>query len=309
MDCLLGTNWDTRQKKYLLGSLKKVPPREQELYELSTAYIYAKHEAKLCTKMPKTQANTGLACENNEADTFTETKNNETEIISDELFTLETSKKAPYPQTVNMWRAALDIGFNLSRMKKKKVMYILPLEEFPSFIHDFSFQGETGFFVFLQKFAQAFFKGYEVKLMPGLNIQEEGWKITTRVHKVTGQQQLLVKDLYKYLKKRIPKDAYCILGITWTDLYPSEEWNFVLGEAAAIHRSGTISFGRFEPKLYKDNKVPPLIEEIDAKLIWRMMKVTKKYSVLCDSVFYHILRLASDIYYFIIFFQFFRVNW
>ena len=50
-----------------------------------------------------------------------------------------------------------------------------------------------------------------------------------RHHKKTGEKQLLVSDIYSNMKKAVPSDGYCMLGITWTDLYPSENLNFVLG--------------------------------------------------------------------------------
>lgn len=39
-------------------------------------------------------------------------------------------------------------------------------------------------------------------------------------------------DLLQFLKKRKPKDAFCIVGITMIDLYPKDSWNFVFGQAS-----------------------------------------------------------------------------
>lgn len=39
-------------------------------------------------------------------------------------------------------------------------------------------------------------------------------------------------DLLRFLMKKKPKDAFCIVGITMIDLYPKESWNFVFGQAS-----------------------------------------------------------------------------
>ena len=39
-------------------------------------------------------------------------------------------------------------------------------------------------------------------------------------------------DLLGFLKKRMPKDAFCVVGITMIDLYPRDSWNFVFGLAS-----------------------------------------------------------------------------
>lgn len=43
---------------------------------------------------------------------------------------------------------------------------------------------------------------------------------------------LFIGDLLAFLKKRKPKDAFCIVGITMIDLYPKDSWNFVFGQAS-----------------------------------------------------------------------------
>lgn len=41
-----------------------------------------------------------------------------------------------------------------------------------------------------------------------------------------------IGDLLVFLKKRKPKDAFCIVGVTVIDLYPKDSWNFVFGQAS-----------------------------------------------------------------------------
>ena len=73
----------------------------------------------------------------------------------------------------------------------------------------------------------------------------------------------------------LPSDAFAVVGISWTDLYPSAKQNFVLGQAAAEKRSAVVSFGRFETNRGPD--APALksedIMEVDSELIWKMFKV------------------------------------
>jgi len=60
-----------------------------------------------------------------------------------------------------------------------------------------------------------------------------------------GFDQLLVPDLFSILKKKVPSDAYCLVGVTMYDLYPRESWNFVFGQASLSGRYGVFSFARY----------------------------------------------------------------
>ena len=58
-----------------------------------------------------------------------------------------------------------------------------------------------------------------------------------------------------YLKSHLPADGYCIVGLTWVDLYPGDEWNFVLGESSCVDGCAVMSFGHFEPQSYINNQL------------------------------------------------------
>ena len=62
-----------------------------------------------------------------------------------------------------------------------------------------------------------------------------------------------ISDLLNVLKTYLPADGYCVIGLTWVDLYPGEEWNFVLGESSCVDGCAVMSFGHFEPQSY-DNR-------------------------------------------------------
>jgi archaemetzincin len=48
----------------------------------------------------------------------------------------------------------------------------------------------------------------------------------------------------RILKAHLPDDAVVYLGITTADLYPSEDWNFVFGQARFEERVGVYSVAR-----------------------------------------------------------------
>jgi len=74
--------------------------------------------------------------------------------------------------------------------------------------------------------------------------------ITSRRNPWTGQRQLLTGDILNALEAQLPKDAFALLGITMTDLYPGPGWNFVFGQASLRDRVGVDSFARYDPSFY-----------------------------------------------------------
>ncbi|XP_071956836.1 archaemetzincin-2-like [Antedon mediterranea] len=100
---------------------------------------------------------------------------------------------------------------------------------------------------------------------------------------VTVKKQILVSDLYSSLHSsfNIPRSNY-ILALTWTDLYPTEELNFVLEEASYSCRCAVFGFGRYEPKSYVstpdgDNANKAITDEnklaLDGQLLWKLIRV------------------------------------
>ena len=60
-----------------------------------------------------------------------------------------------------------------------------------------------------------------------------------------GSQQILTTYLlYDVLRPRLPKDAVVIIGLTATDLWPGEGWNYVFGQASLSDRVGVWSIHR-----------------------------------------------------------------
>lgn len=162
-----------------------------------------------------------------------------------------------------MWRSPIQL--HRLNYRQRQVIYLQPLGEFPEFIENFSYENIQGFFNFLQTFLACFFYGFEIKVLP--TISHGDYK--TRIHEKTGKEQILVGPVLSYLGKLLPSDGAAIIGASWTDLYPKESLNFLLGQGSLGTRSAAFCFGRFEPKLDSWND----ISEITADLIWKIVKV------------------------------------
>jgi archaemetzincin len=102
------------------------------------------------------------------------------------------------------------------------------------------------------QFAEAFFT-MEVAMLPPIDIAQE--HIRNRRNPSSGQTQLLTTDLLDLLRKHLPGDAFALLGITMTDLYPDPQWNFVFGQASLRDRVGVYSFARYYSALSEGERV------------------------------------------------------
>ncbi|MBC7822048.1 MAG: hypothetical protein IAG10_34615 [Planctomycetaceae bacterium] len=108
----------------------------------------------------------------------------------------------------------------------------------------------------LREFTEAYFT-LETKLLPTLTIPAD--QITTRVREGTDRAQWFANHLLQMLEPQLPADAYCLLGITLTDLFSSQTPTYVFGQASLRNRTGVFSFARFDPTFY-DEPAPPDVE-------------------------------------------------
>lgn len=275
-----------QNRQFLIGDLSDLIPREQKLYSLSE---YVLNPTKEVVKSD----DLGISIIRFETENGNDTKemdkgdsgNVSMDDISVEnvevsnLFIAKQLKKKLYlTQSFIQWKTChgYETMFSCCRPIKRTI-YIQPVDNFPDFIKEFEFKLDSyrhsfNFFTFMQAFAEIFFSGMTVRILPGFNLVSSKWNIKTRVHSKTGQKQYLVGDFFTKLSRVMPPDGYCIMGIIWTDLYPCEKLNFVLGEASNLHKAGIHCFGRFEPKTYELESHKD-ISEIEGKLIWRLIKV------------------------------------
>jgi len=137
-------------------------------------------------------------------------------------------------------------------------IYLQPLGVFP--------EGLSPSLEKLRAFTAAYF-ALEVEVLDPLLI--DTGNIRSRRNPYTGNQQMLTTDILSLLKKRLPKDAFCVLSITMEDLYPDPSWNFVFGQASFRDRVGVFSFVRYDPAFYGQDRE----NNYQEKLLRRSFKV------------------------------------
>ncbi|MFP4347653.1 MAG: archaemetzincin [Thermodesulfobacteriota bacterium] len=167
--------------------------------------------------------------------------------------------------------------------ERRNTLYLQPLGEFPE---DRSPSPDL-----LEAYGAAFFD-MPVKRLPILSINRMG--LTTRVNPMTGNRQILTRDVLALLKRRLPDDAFCILAFTMEDLYPDPSWNFVFGQASLRERVGVFSFARYDPAFYGENRG----EDYRETLLRRSCKVlaheTAHMFHLAHCVYFHCLMNGSN---------------
>jgi archaemetzincin len=119
----------------------------------------------------------------------------------------------------------------------RNVLYVLPVGPMPAEL------GPT--IDELESYAHAFF-GLPVRVLPTLD--PEALDVTRRVHH--GGGQLNATDILDRMEPQLPDDAYCMIAVTWSDLYPDDTYNFVFGLARLTARVGVFSFARLHPDFY-----------------------------------------------------------
>jgi len=155
----------------------------------------------------------------------------------------------------------------------RRVIYLQPLGEFAP--------GASPPLEQLKDFTAAYFS-MEVKALPAISMEQA--RLTTRMHH--GKEQILAPAVLGFLKRRLPADAFCMLAITMTDLYPEPSWNFVFGMASLQERVGVFSFARYDPA--GDGKARE--KEHEALIMERSCKVLAHETA-------HMFGLAHCIYY------------
>ncbi len=141
---------------------------------------------------------------------------------------------------------------------KRRIIYLQPLGDFPP--------GKAPPEDLLREYAAAWFV-MNVRILPRLVITDAG--LTLRRNPTTQNRQLLTADILELLKKKVPEDAFCLLGITMEDLYPDPSWNFVFGQASLRERVGVYSFARYDPAFYGQPRGP----DYEKTLLRRSCKV------------------------------------
>ena len=66
----------------------------------------------------------------------------------------------------------------------------------------------------------------------------------------TGKKQYNAQDILDDLWRYLKPDAFCLIAVVITDLYPRFDWNFVFGLASFRERTGVFSFARYDPRFF-----------------------------------------------------------
>lgn len=103
----------------------------------------------------------------------------------------------------------------------------------------------------VRTYAAAFYQ-MPVRLLPAYDPHD--LEFSPRRNPRSGQRQVLTTDILKFLQTKLPADAYCLLGVTMTDLYPEPSWNYVFGQASLAERVGVFSYARYDPAFWGDER-------------------------------------------------------
>lgn len=170
-------------------------------------------------------------------------------------------------------------GFILTDVQRvseqRRVIYLQPLGEFPA--------DSAPSLDALREYAAAFFQ-LEVVLLPAELFESAAFQ--PRLNSSTKKPQLLSTAILTWLARQLPDDAFCLIAVTMSDLYPAPDWNFVYGQASSLHRTGVFSFARHDPLFFSESRP----DDFDALMLRRSCK-TLVHEIA------HIFGLAHCIYY------------
>lgn len=139
------------------------------------------------------------------------------------------SEREEEGQTFEQWQ---DYEPNIPS-PERRVIYLQPVGPFSG--------PRTVDLLQLQRFATTFFQ-LPVVVRDTMPID----RFPTREH--FGGLQIKAGDVLDALREDVPTDAYCVIAVTMTDLYPRPSWNFVFGMASLRDRVGVFSFARYSPQ-------------------------------------------------------------
>ena len=134
-------------------------------------------------------------------------------------------------QTFNQYLSARP---NLPDRARKK-LYILPVGTFEKDIAP-----DLGL---LKEYTAAYYHPLEVQMLPAVADKD----VPAKERLNGGKKQWLSAQVLAWMWHRLPQDAYAMIAVTMTDLYPEESWNFVFGQATIKYRVGVFSFARYHP--------------------------------------------------------------
>jgi len=103
---------------------------------------------------------------------------------------------------------------------------------------------------FLSIFYELPIERLEQKTLDSTKLDTANW----RFHEQNGFQ-VRTEFILDSLEKNLPNDGVLLVGFTTNDVYPSERWNFVFGQARLHNRVGVWSMARFGDKKVIKNDI------------------------------------------------------
>lgn len=162
-----------------MGKVKGLAPAAQRLFSLGKLYLTADDSEQL-NKDRADFAHLFPADENH----LDQTSDQERQRAFQLFRPLRMSKPLHQGQTFVQWKVSHDYqSAYLLCLQKRNVIYIQPVDDFPDFVKNFRFQRghiQVGLFELVQGFAQIFFTGLDVMVLPGVYTEELGWNIALR---------------------------------------------------------------------------------------------------------------------------------
>ena len=138
---------------------------------------------------------------------------------------------AQHKETGQTFKQYLAARPNLPNVTRKK-LYVLPLG---------GFNEDAPSIDALETYMKAYYLPMEVEILPAVRSTE----VVAKKRQNNGVTQWKSGDIINWMKGKLPADAYAMLAVTMTDLYPDEKWNFVFGQASFKQRVGVFSFARY----------------------------------------------------------------
>lgn len=121
------------------------------------------------------------------------------------------AEHAEYGQTYEQFAR----GIYTRVSKRQKTIYLQPLEK----------EISTEMLSTFEKFLSAYFPDMIIKVNAYIDLEKEK-SVASRINDFSLRKQYNASDILKLLQSKVPRDSYCTIGCTMTDLYPQDSWNF-----------------------------------------------------------------------------------
>ena len=169
--------------RFLMGKVQNLGPAAQRLFNLGKLYLSPDDPVQL--DKDKADFENLFPTVDESQSHYSQTASEKEMNKAFQLFRpLKKSKPIHHGQTYVQWKVSYDYQTAyLLCIHKRNIIYVQPIDDFPDFVKDFRFQRRlirVGLFELIQGFAQIFFSGLDVMVLPGIQTESMGWDIASR---------------------------------------------------------------------------------------------------------------------------------